>query len=46
MFLRFIKLLTKIFAVFTALTFAVIVPVDFVGINSPLRGVEKISWTK
>lgn len=46
MFLRFIKLLAKIFLIFTILTFAVIVPVDAVGIKTELKGLERISWTK
>ncbi|TFK25546.1 DUF221-domain-containing protein [Coprinopsis marcescibilis] len=45
MFIRFIKLLSKIFFVFTILTFAVIIPVDVVNIKSELEGVKKISWT-
>ncbi|RXW15422.1 hypothetical protein EST38_g10427 [Candolleomyces aberdarensis] len=45
MFLRFIKLLTIIFLVFTILTFAVIVPINAVGIKTELEGLERISWT-
>lgn len=45
MFLRFIKLLIKIFAAFTFLTFAVIAPVDIVNVQSVRDGLEKISWT-
>ncbi|KAH6914205.1 DUF221 family protein [Coprinopsis sp. MPI-PUGE-AT-0042] len=45
MFLRFIKLLIKIFLAFTVLTFAIIAPVDIVNVQSVRDGLEKISWT-
>ncbi|KAK7455300.1 phosphate metabolism protein 7 [Stygiomarasmius scandens] len=45
MFLRYIKLLIKIFFVFTILTFAVVVPVNFVGRNDAPSNLERITWT-
>ncbi|KAJ4473195.1 hypothetical protein C8R41DRAFT_849210 [Lentinula lateritia] len=44
MFLRFLKMLVRIFLVFTVLTFAVIVPVDMIGQNGATSYLEKISW--
>jgi hypothetical protein len=46
MYLRFIKLLCTIFLVFTITTFLIVVPVDAAGIDSGLKGLEKISWSK
>lgn len=46
MFLRYIKLLIRVFFMFTLLTFAVIIPADAVGITSAKEGLERISWTK
>lgn len=46
MFLRFIKLLIKIFLAFTVISFAIIVPVDIVNVQSVKDVLEKISWTK
>ncbi|TEB37492.1 DUF221-domain-containing protein [Coprinellus micaceus] len=45
MYLRFIKLLCTIFLVFTITTFLIVVPVDAAGIDSGLKGLEKISWS-
>ncbi|KAF5351925.1 hypothetical protein D9756_007456 [Leucocoprinus leucothites] len=45
MFLRYLKLLMRIFLVFTLLTFAVIIPADAAGITSSKSGLERISWT-
>ncbi|THU96938.1 DUF221-domain-containing protein [Dendrothele bispora CBS 962.96] len=45
MFLRYIKLLIKIFFVYTLLSFAVIVPVDYIGRNDAPSNLERISWT-
>ncbi|KAE9399448.1 DUF221-domain-containing protein [Gymnopus androsaceus JB14] len=45
MFLRFLKMLVCIFLVFTVLTFAVIVPVDFIGQNGAKSSLERITWT-
>jgi len=36
----------RIFLVFTLLTFAVVIPVDAVGIISTEGALERISWTK
>lgn len=46
MFLRFLRLLIIIFSVFTLLTFTIIVPANAVHIESSLKGLERISWTK
>ncbi|KXN90147.1 hypothetical protein AN958_04637 [Leucoagaricus sp. SymC.cos] len=45
MFLRYIKLLIRIFLVFTLSTFAVIIPADAAGITSAQDGLERISWS-
>ncbi|TFK74613.1 DUF221-domain-containing protein [Pluteus cervinus] len=45
MFLRFIKMLIKIFMVFTVLTFAVIIPADTINILSDTKELDRISWT-
>lgn len=48
MFLRFLKMLIWIFLGFTLLTFAVIVPIDAIGIanTDSNNALERISWTK
>jgi hypothetical protein len=46
MFLRFLKLLLKIFLMFTFLTFAVIMPADAVGVDSEAKGLDLVTWTK
>ncbi|KAJ3569623.1 hypothetical protein NP233_g4933 [Leucocoprinus birnbaumii] len=45
MFLRYLKLLIRIFLIFTLLTFAVIIPADATGITSSKSALERISWT-
>ncbi|KAF8160922.1 DUF221 family protein [Crassisporium funariophilum] len=45
MFLRFIRLLIKIFLVFTISTFLVIVPANAAYIVSPFKGLDRISWS-
>ncbi|KAK7039087.1 phosphate metabolism protein 7 [Paramarasmius palmivorus] len=45
MFLRFMRVLAKVFAVYTLVTFLVIVPVDTVGLETTTGNViERISW--
>jgi calcium permeable stress-gated cation channel len=46
MFLRFLKLLARIFLVFTILTWAVLLPVNAVGVKSAFRGLGTLSWSK
>ncbi|KAK0463530.1 DUF221 family protein [Desarmillaria tabescens] len=45
MFLRFIKMLIWIFAVFTFFTMVTIVPVNVVGVQSSITGLDRISWS-
>ncbi|KAF5389147.1 hypothetical protein D9757_004969 [Collybiopsis confluens] len=45
MFLRFLKMLVRIFFVFTIVTFIIIVPVNFVGQHGASSSLEKITWT-
>lgn len=45
MFLRFVKMLIWIFAVFTFVTMVTIVPVNLVGVQSTNTGLERISWS-
>ncbi|KAG6857786.1 hypothetical protein H0H87_004202 [Tephrocybe sp. NHM501043] len=44
MFLRFLKMLVWIFLTFTALTFAVIVPVIAANVKNSQSGLDRISW--
>ncbi|KAJ4485800.1 DUF221 family protein [Lentinula aciculospora] len=44
MFLRYLKMLVWIFLAFTVLTFAVIVPVNFIGQDGATSNLERISW--
>jgi hypothetical protein len=47
MFLRFIRLLMIIFAVFTAITWPILLPIDAAGVSNPTReGLDKLSWGK
>ncbi|KAK0441132.1 DUF221 family protein [Armillaria borealis] len=45
MFLRFVKMLIWIFAVFTFVTMVTIVPVNIVGVQSTNTGLDRISWS-
>ncbi|KAF5364658.1 hypothetical protein D9758_005530 [Tetrapyrgos nigripes] len=45
MFLRYLRLLIKIFLVFTVMTFAVIVPVNYIHENGARSSFERITWT-
>ncbi|KIK66859.1 hypothetical protein GYMLUDRAFT_37938 [Collybiopsis luxurians FD-317 M1] len=45
MFLRFLKMLIQIFLVFTIVTFAVLIPVDFIGQHGGKSSLDRITWT-
>jgi hypothetical protein len=48
MYLRFLRLMTLIFAVFTLLTWPVLLPIDAAGVAdaNASDALEKLSWSK
>jgi calcium permeable stress-gated cation channel len=46
MLLRFLRLMIIIFGTFTLVTWAVLIPINVVGVNGQSDGLSKLSWGK